>query len=147
SYMRIMTFANIIRGPVGTMASGPVDESMSDREIYGESGRNRFVLVAGAAQPILPRLQKTFSDCPEVTLLQTEAPVGEALSEAQGLAPCVLIADFDFITRPSIPADFARKTDFGRAVSVVVLTDQTDIESLEMLLRAGCMGFLPTVPS
>jgi DNA-binding NarL/FixJ family response regulator len=65
------------------------------------------------------------------------------LEEYQDLDDCVVIVDFDSITKVD-PTLFARRVERGKRVQVLVLIDKETTGDCESLLRMGCMGFLTT---
>src|SRR5262249_17299156 len=102
----------------------------------------RFLVVAGTAQREWTRLKRSFNKNPEVVLVRSGSNISQVLEECQKLVPCVLLADYEFITKHDRPADFAQRVQFGRTISVLVTIDHETPEILELLLRMGCMGFL-----
>jgi DNA-binding NarL/FixJ family response regulator len=126
-------------------------------EIYRDGMQNvspiqrehkRCVVIAGEAQRNWARLKKLFNKSPDMVLLRTSSLIEDVLEECRKLVPCLLLADYEFIKKLDRPAEFAQKVEFGRLIPVLVLVEHESTETLELLLRMGCMGFLRnTAPS
>jgi DNA-binding NarL/FixJ family response regulator len=68
-----------------------------------------------------------------------EAHPDRVLSHCQRLAPCVVIVDQPSVDRMD-PAEFAALIDHGRAIKVLVCGASRDEDTIQRLVRKGCMG-------
>ncbi len=101
----------------------------------------KYVVVAAGRQSEWSRLNRSFQRHPFV-LHRSSSGLKQAIDECCELAPCTLLADYDFLMNSDRPADFS-KIVRGKSVSVLVqIEEPMPDEALEFLLHLGCMGFV-----
>ncbi len=99
------------------------------------------VLVASAGL----RMEKGFRNCftqkAGFLLVEAAGTPEQLLLQCQRLAPCVLIADLEFVESLE-PGDLAALADFGRAARVLVRGPAPDERTVQKLVRLGCAGVI-----
>jgi two-component system nitrate/nitrite response regulator NarL len=105
------------------------------------------LIIGGKARLIWSELVVCFAKSTRHALVNATGDDAEGLlEECRKLDHCVLIIDFDSITKID-PKVFVRKVEYGRFIPVLVLVEDETAADCESLLRIGCMGFMrPDAP-
>jgi two-component system nitrate/nitrite response regulator NarL len=105
------------------------------------------LIIGGKARLIWGELVVCFAKSTRHALVNATGDDAEGLlEECRKLDHCVLIIDFDSITKID-PKVFVRKVEYGRLIPVLVLVEDETAADCESLLRIGCMGFMrPDAP-
>ncbi len=74
-------------------------------------------------------------------VVEGQQPPEQLLLHCQRMAPCVLVADEEYLERLDA-TEFANTVDFGRTVQVLVYGGRHDDRTVQNLVRMGCMGFI-----
>jgi len=100
------------------------------------------LIIGGKARLSWGELVLCFAKSTRHTLVKATRDDAEGLlEECQKLDHCVLIIDFESITKID-PRVFVRKVEYGRLIPVLVLVEEETAADCESLLRIGCMGFM-----
>jgi DNA-binding NarL/FixJ family response regulator len=86
------------------------------------------------------KLRRRFS--PKQGFLLIERDGDDILAQCRRMAPCVVLADVAFFERADAK-DLATVFDFGRSVQALAFGQTADEQTIQKLLRLGCMGFVP----
>jgi DNA-binding NarL/FixJ family response regulator len=105
-------------------------------------GHPRCLVIGGGAAAYWKRIQRCFAGGPDREIVRANSTQAESiLEECRNFLPCVLIVDDDCLSKVD-PILFARKTEHGNLVPVLVLVKEESSTHFMSLLRMGCMGFL-----
>lgn len=77
----------------------------------------------------------------DLLVVRCPSPSTDVLKHCSRLMPCLLAIDLSLLDQLD-PDRFRRTVDYGRAVSVLVRVQHEDPDTLDRLLRLGCMGFV-----
>jgi two-component system nitrate/nitrite response regulator NarL len=115
--------------------------------VFVKSEDRKSVVIGGKAKHHWDQLEGCFAkSTTHVPIKATSDDAAGLLKECSGIDHCVLIIDFDSITKVD-PTVFNRRVEYGRLIPVLVLVDRETTADCESLLRMGCMGFLrPDAP-
>jgi DNA-binding NarL/FixJ family response regulator len=106
------------------------------------SDRKQLLIIAGKAKRYWDKLEGYFANHTTHTIVKAKGDgIEDLLEEDQNLDGCVVIVDFESVVRVD-PMLFARKSERGKRIHVLVLVEKETKDECEALLRIGCMGFL-----
>ena len=88
------------------------------------------------------RIRRCFAGSPHCSVVRASSiEAVSVLDECRSLLPCVLLIDEDSLAKVD-PILFARKSEYGRLVPVLVLLNNPISSQCLSLLQMGCVGFL-----
>jgi len=99
------------------------------------------VLVAEDSLAGWRALKHCLSAQTDLMFVRCPAPSSEILKHCSRLMPCILAIEQTALEQVD-PNRFKQTVDYGRSVSVLVRVVREDAETLERLLRLGCMGYV-----
>ena len=106
------------------------------------SDNKKLLFIAGKAKRHSDQLEGYFARSTSHQLVKaTGHGIEEFLEEDQNVNGCVVFVDFESIVKVD-PTLFARKSERGKRIQVLVLVEKETSGECESLLRMGCMGFL-----
>jgi len=107
-----------------------------------KSEAEKLLVIAGTTKRQWALLEDCFARSDQHVLVKAKRVDPEGLlEECQKLGHCVLIVDYESITKVD-PILFARCVEYGKRIPILVLVDKQTPAQFELLLRMGCMGFL-----
>ena len=106
------------------------------------SDNKKLLVIAGKAKLHWDQIEGYFAQSTSHQLVKAAGHgIEDFLEEDQNLNGCVVLVDFDSIVKVD-PTLFARKSERGERIQVLVLVEKETPGDCESLLRIGCMGFL-----
>ena len=105
--------------------------------------RVRTIVFGGALGLRWRRLEAALARRPDSVIIRCDGDPAEVLARCERLAPCVLVVNHSFLETID-PGDLKAAVDFGQAIQVLVEHERDDFNTVENLIRMGCMGVVRT---